>query len=118
MATILVADDERAVRTLTCMILRVAGYRIVEAANGLEAVSLYRAAPNKYDAVVTDLDMPVMDGFELIKRVRETSPLARIICLSGSSDRDLPEGVPFLKKPFTPAALLEMVKRALTQSSS
>jgi len=113
MATILVADDERAVRTLTCMILRMAGHRIVEAANGLEAVSLYRAAPNRYDAVVTDLDMPVMDGFELIKRVQATTPLARIICLSGSSDRDLPEGVPFLKKPFTPEALREIVNEVL-----
>jgi two-component system, chemotaxis family, chemotaxis protein CheY len=78
---LLVADDERMIRKLVCMILGPAGHQVIEAENGLEAVVLFRAAPQTFDCVITDLDMPVMNGFELIELVQETRPLARIICM-------------------------------------
>ena len=114
MAVLLVVDDERVVRRLICMLLQTTGHRGVEAGNGLEAVLLYRAAPARYDCVLTDLDMPVMNGFELIKLVQETTPLARIVCVSGSGERDLPEGIPFLRKPFTQEALCDVLSRVLS----
>src|SRR5215813_8266995 len=113
MAVLLVVDDERTIRKLICMLLQTTGHRGVEAENGLEAIILYRAAPEKYDVVVTDLDMPVMSGFDLIKLVRETRPMARIVGMSGSGERCLPEGIPFLRKPFTPEALRGVLSRVL-----
>jgi CheY-like chemotaxis protein len=115
MAVLLVVDDDRTVRKLICMLLQVTGHGGVEAENGLEAILLYRAAPTKYDCVLTDLDMPVMDGFQLIKLVRETTPHARIICMSGSGERTLPAGVPFLKKPFTPDGFRQIVCGVLAE---
>ena len=113
MAVLLVVDDERVVRRLISVLLQTTGHRGVEAGNGLEAALLYLAAPAKYDCVLTDLDMPVMNGFELIKLIRETTPLVRIICMSGSGARDLPDGIPFLEKPFTPQALRNVLSRVL-----
>jgi hypothetical protein len=54
-----------------------------------------------------------MNGFELIKLIRETTPLVRIVCMSGSGARDLPDGIPFLEKPFTPQALRDVLSRVL-----
>ena len=111
--TILVVDDEPAIRTLVEMILKEADYVVVCASNGLEGVSLYRSSPDRFDLVLTDLEMPVMDGHQLIQLVRETRTGAKIICMSGYTDRDLPAGVEFLQKPFSPSALRECVDKVL-----
>jgi two-component system, cell cycle sensor histidine kinase and response regulator CckA len=109
MAVVLVAEDEPAIRSLASMILKSAGHEVIAASNGLEGIALYRNAPAKFDLVLTDLDMPVMDGYQLIDLVRETRPNAKIIAMSGNPSRELPAGVLFLPKPFTPQKLREYV---------
>lgn len=104
MAVVLVAEDEPAVRTLVCMVLQMAGYSVIPASNGLEAIALYRTSPERFDLVLTDLDMPVMDGYQLVTLIRESTPDARIVCMSGNP-REVPPRVSFLQKPFTPQAL-------------
>ena len=113
MATILVADDEEMVRGLASLVLRSAGHQVITAANGVEAVALFRSSPDKFDVIVTDLRMPVMDGRQVVRLVRETKPGARIVCMSGYAEQGIPNDVEFLCKPFLPGALRESVDKLL-----
>lgn len=112
MAVILVADDEAMIRDLVSMLLRSAGHEVMTAANGLEAVALFRSFRNRISLVITDIRMPVMDGNEVVKLVRQERPGARIICMTGFAER-VPGGVPVLSKPFRPDQLRECVEQAL-----
>lgn len=113
MATILVADDEEAIRMLVPLILNPVGHHVVTAANGVEAVALYRSSPDAYDLVITDVKMPVMDGYQVIRLVRESRPDAKIVCMSAYAERGVPPGVEFLGKPFRPEALRACVEKVL-----
>ncbi len=113
MATILVVDDEDLVLRLVSTMLRSAGHRPSDAHNGLEAISLFRSYPDRFDLVITDMKMPTLDGLQLIKLIRETRRDMRIICMSGFTET-CPTGVHFLTKPFLPRQLLEAVEQTLT----
>jgi len=112
MAMILVADDEEMILHLVSGILKSAGHDTVEAHNGLEAVSLFRSYPKRFDLVITDLKMPTMDGFQAVKLIRETRPAMKIICMSGYSEA-FPSDVVCLAKPFLPRNLIEAVEKTL-----
>ena len=113
MATILVVDDEGAIRTLVSMLLKSAGHEVLAAANGLEGVALFRSFRSSIDLVITDLVMPVIDGYELVRLIRCDRPEARIICITGFGGEGCPEGTTLLRKPFLPKHLLEAVRRLL-----
>ena len=113
MATILVVEDEDALRRLAAVILQTAGYEVITASNGVEGVALFRSSPDQFSVVLTDLRMPVMNGQQLVKLVQETNPRAKIICMSGYTDEDMPAGTVFLQKPFSPDALRARVSEAL-----
>lgn len=113
MATILVADDEDVIRELVSLVLKSAGHQVVTAANGVETVALYRSSPNRFDLVITDVKMPVMDGYQVIRLVRESRPDAKIICMSGHMERSVPPGVEFLEKPFHAEGLRACVEKVL-----
>jgi CheY-like chemotaxis protein len=114
-ATILVVDDEEAIRKLIAVILQSAGHVVVSASNGVEAVALFRSSPDEFDLILTDLRMPVMDGHQLVTLVRRTSPDTKIICMSGYADDPIPARTEFLPKPFLPDALRERVDKLLEQ---
>ena len=80
-ARILVVDDEKVVRLLLRAVLERRGHSVVEAENGDEGLRYYRAAPT--DLVITDIQMPVMDGLQMIKELRHAFPTAKIIAISG-----------------------------------
>jgi CheY-like chemotaxis protein len=113
MAAVLIVDDEEMIRTLASMILKSAGYQVLTAANGVEGVALYRSYAKRIDLVITDLKMPVMDGYRMVRLIRETNGAARIICMSGFADEEIPQGVMFLSKPFGPDKLLASVAKVL-----
>ncbi len=113
MAVILLADDNVDVRTLLSAILIRGGHQVFTASNGLEAVALFRSAPDQVDIFVTDIEMPVMRGDEAIERIRETRPDVKVICMSGYPPT-LPAATPFLAKPFLPRALLTLVTQVLS----
>jgi two-component system, cell cycle sensor histidine kinase and response regulator CckA len=113
--TILVVDDEAAIRSLVETILKGAGHTVILASNGLEGISLYRSSPERFDLVLTDLGMPVMDGHQLVKLIRETNASARIICMSGYTNEAMPANVEFLQKPFAPSVLRACVDNVLCQ---
>lgn len=113
MAVILVADDEESLRTLLALLLRSAGHQVLTATNGVEAVALFRSSPDKIDLIVMDLVMPVMDGTQAIRLIRESRPNARIICMSGYTEQECPPGSSFLAKPFTRERLMATLNQLL-----
>lgn len=115
MATILVVDDEKPIRTLIALILRSAGHAVIAASNGVEGVAVFRSSPDRFDIILTDLTMPVMNGHQLVKLVRQTSASAKIICMSGYTDEPIPARTEFLQKPFTPDVLRALVDKLLYQ---
>ncbi len=120
--TVLLVEDEEAVRTLTGSILTEFGYRVLEAAGGSEAMEICAAEGGRIDLLLTDLVMPEMWGDELAWRLRSAFPGIRILYLSGYGDRrqkrrSSGDGS-FLEKPFTAERLLEKVREALDAAES
>ena len=84
MPSVLIVDDEEAIRRLIRNTLEQAGYHVYEAADGKEGLSRYRQAPT--DLVIMDILMPDQDGLESILTLRREFPKARIMAITGGSD--------------------------------
>jgi two-component system, cell cycle sensor histidine kinase and response regulator CckA len=118
--TILVAEDEDDLREVATRILTSAGYRVLSAANGEEALAVAEAYGDSIDALLTDVVMPRMNGRELAQALRRSRPEMPILFMSGyaaplMTDQGLLEpDVTVLGKPFTKAQLLEMVHTVLS----
>ena len=82
--TILVVEDEDDIRIMTERLLKRLGYRVMQAVNGVEALSLFEQHQGEIDLVVTDLIMPKMDGMTLVRKLREKSSGVKIIILTGA----------------------------------
>ncbi len=117
--TILLVEDEEAVRRLARRVLEEVGYRVLEAADGPEALRLAERWDDAIDLVVTDVIMPGMSGQELSARLREQRPWLRILYVSGYTDDAILQhgtllpNTSFLQKPFTPAGLAQRVREAI-----
>ena len=113
---LLVVDDERSIRELLRRLLERAGYRVLTAAHGGEALQRFEEAGGAIDLVITDVRMPEMSGPELADRLLALRRSVKILYISGYAAPLLaphdPFGVRtvFLQKPFTSAALLGKVK--------
>jgi two-component system cell cycle sensor histidine kinase/response regulator CckA len=116
--TVLIVDDEEAVRRFVERVLRDAGYVTAAAADGPEALEVARRI-GSFQIVVTDLMMPQMRGDELARRLRQTEPALKILYLTGFSDALFKEKVmlwedeAFLDKPCSIKGLLEAVSLLL-----
>jgi CheY-like chemotaxis protein len=112
--TVLVVDDEPAMRALTRRMLEGEGYRVYEAADGLDALAIL-AGGWGVDVMVTDIRMPRMDGRELASRLTTHSPRIPIVFMSGYDvylgPVDLPG--PILAKPFRSDQLTALVRQLL-----
>ncbi len=121
-ATVLLAEDEEIVRAFAATALERAGYRVLTASRGVEALQLCEEAATGVDVLVSDIVMPGMGGRELAERILARSPATGIVLVSGytdePADRDLEGGqVPaFLQKPFSVPALIEAVRDAAAGS--
>ena len=117
--TVLVVEDEDAVRRIVKIALESAGYRVIEARNGPEALEAVRTHSGEIQLVVTDVVMPKMSGRELVERIVKDHPGVRILYMSGYTDDAVvrhgivESGVAFLQKPFTPLALARKVREVL-----
>jgi CheY-like chemotaxis protein len=118
---ILLIDDNRDGLLVRRSLLEEVGYRVQIASNGEEGLKLFESLP--FDVVVTDYRMPRMDGAELIKRIRQVNPNARIILLSGFVDPlGLTEQVTgadvvITKSSHEPVHLLSWVKRLINRTT-
>jgi DNA-binding NtrC family response regulator len=110
-ARILVIDDDESIRFLLRTVLELQGYNVVEAENGYEGLLYCQAEPT--DVVITDMQMPVMDGLALITELRSTFPWVKVIAISGGR-RGLEMARTFTRytfeKPFSLEAVLDTVQ--------
>ena len=110
---VLVVEDEASVRSFCCAVLRRFGYRVVEAADPIEALDTLQRLPEPIGLVLTDITMPGMNGKEMVKRIdREQQPDLRVLYMSGYIENMEP-GLDLLEKPFTSADLLKRVRAAV-----
>ncbi len=115
---ILVADDEPIVLNLAGTILRRNGYQVLAAPSGEKALELFHEDP-EVDLVLTDVVMPEMSGPQLVHSIHAVNSEVRCIFMSGYSHDQIREkgaddpGCDYLRKPFTPDALLKTVRRHL-----
>jgi CheY-like chemotaxis protein len=121
--TVLVVEDEEAVRALACRVLGQHGYSVIEARNGLEAIQLLEAEQPAVDLVLTDVVMPEMSGLELSRRLAAQRPSVPVLFMSGytESEKLQPEiretDAPFLQKPFSTESLVIRVREALDRAA-
>jgi two-component system OmpR family response regulator len=118
---IMIVDDEPAVRALLNDTLRIAGFETLEATDGMSALTLLRT--NKPALMVIDINMPLMDGFELVERLRSNNDLTPVLMLTAREDKtDIARGLKigaddYVVKPFGIEELILRIKAILRRSS-
>ncbi|HEV7746960.1 MAG TPA: response regulator [Pyrinomonadaceae bacterium] len=117
--SILLAEDDRALRRFLEVVLGRAGYKVISAANGLEAMKLVMSTP--IDVVVTDAMMPNLSGYEFCRFLRNSPTLAHlpVILLSAlerkDANRNAEQADAFLAKPVSGEKLIECIERLLAR---
>ncbi len=121
--TVLVVDDEIAIREAVAAILSESGYTVATAENGAEAADLFAATPGGFAVVITDLDMPKLNGEQLSLKLRAANPQQRIVIMSGLMDSSgrHPKHVGIkadghLVKPFVANDLLRTVEKLVQRA--
>lgn len=116
--TILVIDDEKDIVDSVTMILEEVGYTVIATTDGTEAVDLFSSCD--IDLVITDCDMPGLDGFELIKKIQCMDDSVPIIICTGypcrTQIRGLKQGFHVIYKPFNPVQICEVIRKLLNAS--
>jgi PAS domain S-box-containing protein len=121
---ILVVDDEELVRRMAATMLVHLGYTLLEASNGQEAIELFQRNASRINLVILDLSMPVMNGVECLRRLRNIKPDVPVLLSSGFSEAEAARrfqsagATNFLQKPYTAQHLAVLVKAALNRSGS
>jgi len=117
--TVLLVEDEEALRRLARRILERSGYRVLESRNGREALERATAHDGPIHLVLTDVIMPEMSGRGLVERLRAVRPAAAVVYMSGYTDDDVVRrglfepGSRFVQKPFVADELLRVVREML-----
>ena len=113
--TILLIDDEEMVINISEMMLRRLGYKVLKAHNGYEGLQLFKENKSKIDFIISDLEMPEMNGKEVMDKLREIDPQIKIMLSSGAlTDADAKEFMRkgfngFIKKPYNINTLCEKI---------
>ena len=119
--TVLVVEDDGAVRKLTETMLRNSGYKVISAGNGMEAVQVAQGIPDEIHVLLTDVIMPGMNGKQLYERLRTDRPSLRVVFTSGYTDEIIaPRGVldptvAYIAKPFSRDALVAKLREVLNE---
>lgn len=116
--SVLVVDDERAVRRFAARVLQQGGFGVLQAEDGAEALEVLRGPGQFVDVVVSDILMPRVNGVELMRELSVSHPHLPVILMSGYADQELSAHgieVPcsMLAKPFPPELLLAEVRRCV-----
>jgi len=118
--TVLVADDEAVMRTMVERLLKRTGLRVIQAANGIEAVKLFKQHAHEITFVLLDQTMPKLDGAKTLKELRRLRPDVKAVLTSGYNEASisqcsLQEGfVAFMPKPYQAAKLIELARQICT----
>ena len=119
--TILVVDDEALIVSLISDFLKNAGYSVITASDGCEALEKFKSEKEKISLAVIDIMMPEMDGWELTREIRKESDVPIIMLSARSEDFDLLTGFEagideYVTKPFSPAVLVKRIEALLKRS--
>ncbi|MGN0526000.1 MAG: response regulator transcription factor [Acutalibacteraceae bacterium] len=126
MKKVLIAEDESAIREIISITLKRAGYDVIEAEDGQQALDLYAEHNGDFDVVLLDIMMPNVDGLEVCKRLRQQSSTVGIIMLTAKTqEMDKVSGLlngadDYITKPFSPLELMarvDSVCRRVTMSA-
>jgi len=114
---VMVVDDESPIRECASMTLMHLGAEVLQASDGLEAVTIFSSQPDQIGLVIMDISMPIMNGIEATERIRAINSEVKIILSSGGSNLDCSHLHPnaFLPKPYTATSLCETVRRVLQE---
>jgi CheY-like chemotaxis protein len=118
--TVLVVEDQEGVREFAARSLRERGFRVLQAADGWEALTVAARHPDPIDVLLTDVVLPGIDGKEVATRLRASRPKVRVIYTSGYDQELVAEhgviqpGVAYLPKPFTAKELADKVREVMT----
>ena len=114
---VLVVDDEEAVRKAASQLLQRAGYEVMTAVDGQDALERYDEHHARVSAVLLDLTMPRLNGEQTLRALRERDPKLPVVVMSGYSELEVPDpSVRFLSKPFRAQELIEAIAVALDAS--
>jgi len=113
---ILLVDDEVMVRNVARITLEADGYFILTAHDGEEALHISREFPGTIHALLSDVNMPKIDGSELRERILKERPGIKVLLMSGYGNAEFPTFIPFLAKPFGPATLKERIRQLLASA--
>jgi DNA-binding response OmpR family regulator len=119
--TVMVVDDEPTLRQLAQRSLEQAGYKVLSAVNGVDALEKIAAYEGRIDLVVTDIVMPIMGGRELVEQLSARGVTARVLFMSGYTDDEvmrrglLEPGCKFLPKPFSLNVFIGKVREVLDE---
>ena len=122
--TILLVEDEDAVRLFGARALRNKGYKVLEAQNAETALDVIQATASKIDLIVSDVVMPGMDGYSMVRLARERLPGVKVILMSGYAEDafqdqiDNDKSLHFLPKPFTMKTLVGLVKQVIVEEGA
>ena len=114
---ILVVDDEPAIRDLITDVLKIADFEVTQSADGLDAINKIRQI--KFDAIILDVNLPKVDGFAVLEKIRQSAPSLPIIMISARTDKeDVTRGLrlgadDYIRKPFSVEELLLRVQNRL-----
>lgn len=114
---ILGVDDEPAVLRLVSCVLRRKGFEVIEAAGASQALTAVEESSLPVKLLLSDVDMPSIDGYELADTIKSKRPNCRILLMSGKAVQDPARPYPFLQKPFIPHVLVECVTQVMQNSS-
>jgi CheY-like chemotaxis protein len=122
-ATVLVIDDDEAMREYVCFVLEKAGYKVLSAKDGSEGIAT--ATASAPDLIITDLVMPDMEGIETIRKLKSLNPSCGIVAMSGAANSDTYLAMAqclgahtVLQKPFARSQVEEAVRTTLEKSSA
>jgi two-component system cell cycle sensor histidine kinase/response regulator CckA len=115
-ATLLLVDDEPAMRSTLRRLLKHSGYGVREAADGIEALDVWREHRQEIALVIADVRMPNMGGPELFARLRAERPDVRLVLMTADDDGRASHSGHVLRKPFSVEQLVGLVERVLAES--
>ncbi|WP_180539900.1 response regulator [Nevskia soli] len=117
-ASILIVDDEPAIRELCAAILTQCGYRCEMAGSGAEGLERFASAQGEFDLILSDVVMPDISGPEMVRRMEIIRPDIRSVYMSGFPDASFPPSKkrsPVIKKPFTTDQLTTTIRQTLVR---
>jgi two-component system cell cycle sensor histidine kinase/response regulator CckA len=113
----LIADDEKLVRSYLKAVLQSCGFNVIEAEDGVRALEVVKALKTELHLLISDIQMPNMDGVTLVSFVRAELPELPVIFITGYSEYVCDGEIELIQKPFVPQTILTAITRVLAASA-